>query len=60
MELGRLVDAYNRVVNQLNNGYLDISDDLGYDDDEMEIVRNAIDEYRINHLDGITITLVEK
>lgn len=58
MDRLRLIDAFNRVVYQLNNGYLDISDGM-CDDDEMELVRNAIKEYRHNHLDGVTVTLLD-
>ena len=58
MDQYRLIDAFNRVVDQLNNGYLDISDGM-MDKDEMDLVRNAIEEYRLNHLNGVTLTLLD-
>lgn len=40
-------DALNRIDSQLESGYLDISD--WPDEAEMNIVRDAITEYRANH-----------
>lgn len=58
MDQFRQIDAFNRIVSQLNNGYLDISDGP-MDEDDMELVRSAIEEYRLNHLNGIVLTLLE-
>ena len=52
------IDAFNRIVDQLNNGYLDISDNF-HDDNEMQLVRIAIEEYGHNHLDGVVLRIVE-
>ena len=51
MDRDRLIDAINRIEFQLDNGYLDISDGM-MDDDEMAVVRDAINEYKLNHLKG--------
>lgn len=43
----RLLYALKRIEKQLADGYLDITD--WPDEDEMEIVKAAIAEYRTNH-----------